>query len=75
MGSTYVENFINNTNYKIVVLDLDNKNIKHLKGFTFIKTDISKFVGLKNIKLAIKKLGGIDVLINNAAFTSELAKK
>ena len=36
LGSTYVENFINNTNYKIVVLDLDNKNIKHLKGFTFI---------------------------------------
>ena len=50
LGSTYVENFINNTNYKIVVLDLDNKNIKHLKGFTFIKTDISKFVSLKKYK-------------------------
>lgn len=76
LGSTYVENFIINKNYKIAVLDLDNKNIKHLKSFTFIKTDISKFISFeKNVKLAIKKLGGIDVLINNAAFTSELAKK
>ena len=27
LGSTYVENFINNTNYKIVVLDLDNPSV------------------------------------------------
>ena len=76
LGSTYVKNFTSNKNYKLAVIDINNSNIRNYKNFLFFKTDISKLDDFKKkIHLAIDELGGVDVLINNAAFTSELAKK
>lgn len=75
LGSYYLQKFIKKR-YNVIVLDINNSNIKKFKNYKFIKCDVSNSIELrKKIQYTIKLLKKVDVLINNAAFTSELALK
>tara|TARA_B100000029_G_C17451451_1_gene915135 strand:- start:327 stop:1088 length:762 start_codon:yes stop_codon:yes gene_type:complete len=76
LGTEYTK-FLNDKVKSLSIIDLNNKNIKKFLSTktVFYKSDVTKIKNFKkNISLAIKNMGGIDVLINNAALTSEFSR-
>ena len=76
LGTEYTK-FLNDKVKSLSIIDLNNKNIKKFLSAktVFYKSDVTKIINFKkNISLAIKNMGGIDVLINNAALTSEFSR-
>ena len=77
LGSEIVKNFISSNAKRIIVIDKDPKLLEKLKKYNdeqilFLELDLENFAIDKRLLLKpIKENGGIDILINNAAFVGQ----